>query len=244
MTTDTGGPPGAEATVEALPPQYSPADIGALAHLYRGEMYQSKIWRGRLDATTNWAVVITGIALSVTFANTESSPIPMLLVSWLVVAFLAFEARRYRFYDLYRVRVRVLEINFYGPMLRGEGVRVDNGWNHLLADDYLQLRFHISYLEALGRRIRRNYGWLFATQLGCYAGKLIVHPTPLATLDQLWARAAIGPIPGKVALAIGVVFHLSWIAVALVTLRKQEAVGLPKARAGKDPLIDVAGREP
>jgi uncharacterized membrane protein len=38
-----------------------------LAHLYRGEMYRSKVWRTRLDATTNWAVATTGIALSVAF---------------------------------------------------------------------------------------------------------------------------------------------------------------------------------
>ncbi|MFY9876097.1 MAG: DUF2270 domain-containing protein, partial [Rhodomicrobium sp.] len=48
---------------------YSAAEIGALAHLYRGEMYQSKIWRNRLDTTSNWAVVITGIALSVSFSH-------------------------------------------------------------------------------------------------------------------------------------------------------------------------------
>lgn len=34
-------------------PMFSPADIGTIAHLYRGEMYRSKIWRTRLDATTN-----------------------------------------------------------------------------------------------------------------------------------------------------------------------------------------------
>ena len=46
---------------------FGPAEIGALAHLYRGEMYQSKVWRNRLDTTTNWAIVTTGIALSLTF---------------------------------------------------------------------------------------------------------------------------------------------------------------------------------
>ena len=106
-------------------PIFGAAEIGALAHLYRGEMYQSKIWRGRLDTTTNWAVVITGIALSATFTDVNASPMPILLVSWVVVAFLLFEARRYLFYDVFRVRVRVMEINFYGPLLRGEGVRVD-----------------------------------------------------------------------------------------------------------------------
>lgn len=44
-------------------PGFGAAEIGALAHLYRGEMYQSKIWRNRLDTTSNWAVVVTGIAL-------------------------------------------------------------------------------------------------------------------------------------------------------------------------------------
>ena len=36
----------------------------------------------------------------------------------------------------------------YGPLLRLEGVRVDNGWNEALARDYERLRFHISFWEA------------------------------------------------------------------------------------------------
>jgi uncharacterized membrane protein len=47
--------------------EFSAAEIGALAHLYRGEIYRSTVWRTRLDSTTNWAVVTTGIALSATF---------------------------------------------------------------------------------------------------------------------------------------------------------------------------------
>ena len=44
---------------------FGPAEIGALAHLYRGEVYRSTVWRTRLDHTTNWAVVTLGIALSI-----------------------------------------------------------------------------------------------------------------------------------------------------------------------------------
>ena len=51
---------------------FDAATIGALAHLYRGEVYRSTIWRTRLDNTTNWAVVILGIALSVTFSSREA----------------------------------------------------------------------------------------------------------------------------------------------------------------------------
>jgi uncharacterized membrane protein len=56
--------------------EYSAAEIGALAHLYRGEVYRSTVWRTRLDSTTNWAVVTTGIALSATFSSAEASSCP------------------------------------------------------------------------------------------------------------------------------------------------------------------------
>ncbi len=45
-----------QGTVPAARPVFEAADIGALAHLYRGELYRSTVWRTRLDATTNWAV--------------------------------------------------------------------------------------------------------------------------------------------------------------------------------------------
>lgn len=203
------------------------AEIGALAHLYRGEMYQIKIWRNRLDTTSNWAVVVTGIALSVTFSGTDASPIPILLVSWVVAIFLLFESRRYLYYDLSRVRVRVLKINFYGPILTGQAVRIDNRWNELLAEDYRNMRFHISFMEAVGRRIRRAYGWIFAALLACYVAKILVHPTPITSLDELWPRAAIGPLPGEAALGFGLLFHCTWIAIALANLGTQKAVGPP-----------------
>lgn len=206
-------------------PQFSTADIGALAHLYRGEMYRSKIWRTRLDMTTNWAVVTTGIALSVTFSNREASPLPIVLVSLLLGVFLVFEGRRYRFFDIWRTRVRVFENNFYGPILRGQGINVDNGWNTVLANDYASLHFHISLLEAMGRRLRRNYSWIFGIQAISYGGKLAIHPAPLATLDELWARAAVGPIDGRLVLLAGGVWYLALIALALGTLRGQRAVG-------------------
>ena len=220
---------------------YSAAEIGALAHLYRGEMYQSKIWRNRLDTTSNWAVVITGIALSVSFSHAEASPIPILLVSWVAAVFLYFESRRYLYYDLFRVRVRVMEINFYGPMLRGQGITIDNRWNDLLADDYDDLRFHITLMEALGRRIRRTYGWIFSVLLGCFVAKILVHPTALTSVDELWRRAAIGPIPGEVMIGFGLAYHCTWVALAVLTLKSQKAVGLPRARTGPDALIEVAG---
>jgi uncharacterized membrane protein len=84
--------------------EFSTAEIGALAHLYRGEVYRSTVWRTRLDSSTNWAVVTTGIALSATFRSAEASPLPMALVGLLVSVFLLFEARRYRYFNVWRAR--------------------------------------------------------------------------------------------------------------------------------------------
>ena len=52
-------------------------EVGAIAHLYRAEVYRSTVWRQRLDQTTNWAVISTGIGLSAAFASERASPFPI-----------------------------------------------------------------------------------------------------------------------------------------------------------------------
>ncbi|HXW24595.1 MAG TPA: DUF2270 domain-containing protein [Xanthobacteraceae bacterium] len=207
----------------ARKPEFSAAEIGALAHLYRGEIYRSTAWRTRLDSSTNWAVVTTGIALSATYSSAEASPLPMVLVGLLVIVFLLFEARRYRYFNVWRARARLLETDFYAPMLRGEGVRLDAGWTELLAKDYVDPRYHISFVRAVGRRLRRTYAWIFVIQFIAYYGKLAIHPAPLATLADFWQRAAIGPIPGVAVVAAGLLFHAGWALFALVTYRIEVA---------------------
>ena len=51
------------------------AEMGVIAHLYRGEVYRSTIWRTRLDTTTNWSVVTLGVALSITYSSPQASPL-------------------------------------------------------------------------------------------------------------------------------------------------------------------------
>ncbi len=215
--------------------KYSPADVTALAHLYRGEMYRSKVWRTRLDTTTNWAVATTGIALSVSFSDATISPVPLLLISLLVVIFLNIEARRYRYFDIWRTRVRLLEVCFYGPILRGEAVPTENRWNDFLAHDYQDLRFHISFWEAAGRRLRRNYIWIFLILAISYLAKLAIHPAPALSFDELAARAAVGPIPGLVILFIGLVFYVALGMLALLTARHPHAAGRVAGPVDIDP---------
>ncbi|MGQ0680886.1 DUF2270 domain-containing protein [Bradyrhizobium sp.] len=203
--------------------EFTAAEIGALAHLYRGEVYRSTVWRTRLDSSTNWAVVTTGIALSATYASAEASPLPMVLVGLLVTVFLVFEARRYRYFNVWRARARLLETDFYAPMLCGEDLAPSTAWTELLANDYRHPNYHISFARAIGRRLRRTYGWIFAIQAIAYYGKLAIHPGPMTTLAEVWERAAIGPVPGTLVVLAGVIFHSSWVVFAYATWRVERA---------------------
>lgn len=192
-------------------------EVGAIAHLYRAEVYRSTVWRQRLDQTTNWAVISTGIGLSVAFANAQASPFPIVLVGALCIVFLTLESRRYRFFYVWRFRARVLEIAFYVPMLRGEGARIPVDRGTALSDDYEKPQYRISNIRAIGRRLRRNYGWLFAILGAAYFAKIAIHPTDAETWAQFVRRAHIGPIAGEVALGFGLLFHVIWITIAVKT---------------------------
>ena len=199
-------------------------EIGALAHLYRGEVYRSTVWRQRLDTTTNWAVLTTGVALSITFASSESSPLPMVLAGLMTVMFLILEARRYQYFNVWRFRARILELAVYVPLLRGEGAKIPIDRGNALSDDYEHPQMRISYFRAIGRRIRLNYGYLFAAQGFAYYGKIAIHPDEMATsFTEYIYRTHIGPIPGWIAFSLGVVFHVSWILIAIITARKELA---------------------
>ncbi len=207
---------------DGVPGNFSSAEMAAIAHLYRGEVYRSTAWRSRLDNTTNWSVVTIGVALSLSYSAPGASPLPLILVALLVLVFLLLEARRYRYFNVWRARCRLLETDFFAPLLAGRGAVRDGKWNDLLANDYKRPRFHVSYALAMGRRIRKNYCYIFLIQAVAYSGKLVIHPTPLTGLAQLYERAAIGPVSGEVVLLTGLLFHASWVLLALLTLRNEQ----------------------
>ena len=197
--------------------EFNAAEIGALAHLYRGEIYRSTAWRTRLDNTTNWAVAGLGLAMSISFSRPDASALPILLMGVLTVVFLFFEARRYRYFNVFRARARWMETNFYAPMLLGKGCICRTGWEKFLSQDYREPQFHITLSRAIGRRLRRTYAYVLTIQTLAYLGKIIIHPTPVTSFGEFVQRAAIGPIPGEAILAAGVVFIGVWIIFAFVT---------------------------
>jgi uncharacterized membrane protein len=142
----------------------------------------------------------------------------ILLNSLLIGFFLFIEARRYRYYDLWRARVRLMETEFFSGLLvpRRENEEDDN-WRELLARDLLQPHFNMSMWEAMGRRLRRNYSWIFVVLVVSWNIKVMIHPYPTTDFQELLSRAAIGPITGTVVIAVGVIFNATIFLLGLAT---------------------------
>ena len=181
--------------------------ISAMVHLYRGELAEASAWRTRIDTTSNWAVVLSVTALSFVFGGADGErhvliPIVVLFSTFLLM----MEARRYRFYDIWRTRARTIEINFYRPMLDGSQPAQPD-WASTLAHDLAWPHFHMPWWEATGRRLRRNYQWIYAILLASWLVVLMAYPTPSTSVSEVVARAAIGPMPGWLVMGSMMLFY-------------------------------------
>ncbi len=221
------------------------SEITALSHLYRGEVHRAALWRTRLDTTTNWAVVTTGIALSIAFSSSGATSLPIVLVSFLLLIFLFFETRRYRYFDLSFLRVRVLEVYFFSPMLKDGDVKFDERWNASLSEEYFEPHFHLSFLEAFRSRLRRNYIWIFIIQIVSYWSKIIVHPEPLTSTSELFQRSAIGPMSGAIVFGFGMIFYGSLCALAFAPRAWINRIDDKRHRSRRtDPIRNLVRIEP
>jgi hypothetical protein len=63
----------------------------------------------------------------------------------------------YRFFNVWRARVRLLETDFFVPMLLGKGVCRSSGWTELLAKDYREPRYPGLSQHGLAHAARQHY---------------------------------------------------------------------------------------
>jgi uncharacterized membrane protein len=112
-----------------------PSCVNAMIHFYRGELGRIMIWGQRLDQSTQWAIAST---------------------TTIVTMMLWIEARRYRLYDAFRERVRMLEAYFLVPMISQSDRLLEGEWRRLVCGDLILPTFKISAIEAVPRRSRRN----------------------------------------------------------------------------------------
>jgi len=169
--------------------------ITAMVHLYRGELYRANSWRMRLDNTTNWAVLTTAGLLSLSFGDRSSSHWVLLMGLPLIVVFHGFEARRFRLFDIWRGRVRKLEENFYGPIVRRDPASPESDWGHLFAQDLFMPRYKISRMAAMRARFVRNYWAIYLMILLAWGARLLTLGDQVESWSDLRALLDHGMLP-------------------------------------------------
>ncbi len=216
-----------------IPQKLLPAEFNmAIVHFYRGEVQRSNVWRTRLDTTTNWAVITAGATLSFVFSSASNPHFAIPINSILVSIFLFMEARRYRYYEVWANRVRILETGYFGPMLSHRTLPPDKEWADHISADLITPHFTISEWEAIGRRLRANYLWIFILLALSWTLKIYIHPDPIPTTteedrrvfwDVVFQRAQVGLAPGWLVVLCGAIFNLLIFFVAFTTIKLKDA---------------------
>ncbi len=220
-----------KATPLTIPQKLAPAEFNtAMVHFYRGEVQRSNVWRTRLDATTNWAVITAGATLSFVFSSPDNPHFAIPINSILVTIFLFMEARRYRYYEVWANRVRVLETGYFAPMLSHQTLPPDKEWAEHISADLLSPHFTISEWEAVGRRLRSNYLWIFILLALSWGLKVYIHPFPIVSTDPkttvfdiFLQRASVGLVPGWFVVLFGAIFNAVIFFFAFGTLKLKDS---------------------
>lgn len=202
-------------------PATSPEFINMLAHYYRGEMGRMAGWRDRIDRTTNWAITVVAAMISLSLSTPTAHHGVLLFAMLLVMLLLLIEARRYRFFDVYRARVRTFERNYFAQVF-APTEHIEMSWVRLLGEDLRKPCFLISLATAMSRRLRRNYIWLFLVLLLAWVLKIA---TPrlqqqgasrdlVASIWEMVSGASLGPLPGWLVVSSVVAFY-AWMMYAV-----------------------------
>lgn len=201
----------------ALMPSTSTEIVNTMAHYHRAEMARMAGWRDRIDRTSNWAITVVAAMLSVSLSTPNAHHGVLLFAMLLVFLLLWIEARRYRFFDVYRSRVRTFERYYFAPIFAPvAGDNVD--WRQMLGESLREPQFRISYIDAFSRRLRRNYIWMFLILLLAWVLKI---STPqlqdegvsghlVSSLWEVIGNAGLGPVPGWL-IIVGVLGVYGWL---------------------------------
>ena len=199
-----------ERTVSLQRSVYDPGYVNAMSHFYRGELGRIMIWRQRLDITTNWAITSSTAIITISFSTREVPHIVFFFNLAIVWGMLWIEARRYRFYDAFRARVRMLEAHFLVPMVMENRQMLQGEWKKLVCEDLILPRFKITKMEAVGRRLKRNYVFIFVLIMVAWVTKIFLHAAvPVDSISSFYWSLQVGQIPAwLVALIFGGTFAI------------------------------------
>jgi uncharacterized membrane protein len=196
--------------------------ITAMSHFYRGEMGRIMAWRARLDTTTSWAITVTSSIFTVAFSFRDVPHLIFFFNIAIVWMLLWIEARRYRFYDAFRARVRMLEAHFLVPIVMQNTTLLQGEWKKLVCEDLLLPSFKISRFEAIGRRLKRNYAFIFIIIMVAWLTKIFLHASPpITSFSTFYHALAVGAsIPWWLVAIVFVSTFVSVIGVSVYITRK------------------------
>jgi uncharacterized membrane protein len=117
-------------------------------------------------------------------------------------------------------------------MLSHRTIPPDKEWAEHVSADLLNPRFTISEWEAVGRRLRANYLWIFLLLALSWTLKIYIHPSPIPTATEVdrrlfwnifFQRATVGLAPGWLVILVGAFFNLLIVFVSFSTLKLRNA---------------------
>ena len=204
-----------------------------LTHFYRAVVGHADVWRQRMDATTNWAAATTAGMITFAFSTATSPHFVLLVALFFDGVFLIMESRRYQAYDRWRRQFHSLNRYLIAPALEGSDKVSEQGWQEIL-EDLSRTVPHLSLWQAMGYRMRRNYGYLFGVVLLAWGLKLQVHPEPAADLAETLTRADIGLVSSTAVLVFVGAFVALGMALILTgpseRMIEWEEIGSPWGR--------------
>ncbi|MDB5524645.1 MAG: hypothetical protein JWM58_2408 [Rhizobium sp.] len=198
--------------------------VGTMSHYHRAEIARMAGWRDRLDLTTNWALTVAAAMLSVSLSTPSSHHGVVLFAMLLTLLLLWIEARRYRFFDVYRARVRQFERHYFAQIFSPQADFASN-WLLILGEALRAPKFLISQRVAFARRLRRNYIYMFLILLLAWVLKI---STPnlqeegrkgdfVHSVLEAITNANLGPLPGAVVVSCVAVCYAVLLYLAFFT---------------------------
>ncbi|TIU68761.1 MAG: DUF2270 domain-containing protein, partial [Mesorhizobium sp.] len=162
--------------------------------------------------------------LSISLSTASAHHGVLLFAMLLVLLLLWIEARRYRFFDVYRARVRQFERHYFAQIFSPQPDFASD-WLLVVGESLRAPKFLISQRAALARRLRRNYIHMLLILLMAWILKL---STPglltegvrigfVGSVREAVTSAALGPIPGLVIVVLVAAFYAGLLVTAFLT---------------------------
>ena len=99
-------------------------------------------------------------------------------------------------------------------MLQGE-------WKKLVCEDLILPSFKISKFEAVGRRLKRNYIFIFVLIMVAWVTKIFLHaPMAMDSVPSFYRALSVGHIPAWLVASVFVITLISVIGITIYVGKK------------------------